>query len=313
MSLLTTNIAYEGRDINNIIMKSFFETLLHTNWGAKIIQGVKSKYVYHDLDSNIELQPYSNCPGTIQSVTLNQRSRSLCEFRMDLRLEHDALVGTYREAQLAQGTMAEKISDDELLYGLIIEHITSKLAEQWDDIAINGNTYSGSGILALCDGLLQKWQADSAVVDVTAVSGNLVPTGSNSIIGELDKLIDNYDNRLMYSSNPDKMPQIGTSIKIARVYQQYLQRNGFFNFDPTMKTPLVYNGIQIVPLGFLPDNQMFMTPKTNISLIYDDLGDLAELNIIDEFNINACKSLLITMMFRAAVDYGFGEYVTYYH
>ena len=308
MSLLTTNIDYAGKQVNEIIQKAYAKTIFFKTYGARQIQAMKSKYFYWDISNSFEFAPYECCPTVLPgNVTLNQRSRDLCEFAMTGKVCHKDLIGTAREWYYAQGMNAESIFDDSMLITAMTESIINTAAAQLDDIILNGNVAGGTGTyLDLCDGLLTKWKADADVIDVTAVPANITPT---AIVGELNKLISAIPTELLY--NPEKPLKFAVSVDIAIAYQQFLASNAFMNPN-NVDISLNYMGIPIVPIAKLPAATMFLTFPNNIILVTDDMNDFSQLVFKDQSINTLCDEVHIKLQGRSGVDYGYGEYVIFY-
>jgi hypothetical protein len=308
MALLPTNINYSGVDVNLLIQEAFADTLFHTKFGTRLVESVKSEYFFFDLSNTGELTAQDCCPSTFADVTLNQRSGSVCAFQFALSACYKDIIGTARELKMRKGNNAENILQDIDLIAGITENSISTVSTQWDNVILNGNTAGATGTyLDLCDGLLTKFKADSTVIDVTAVPGNLTVSG---VIGEIDKVINAIPNSLIF--NPKKVIKLGVSTKIARLYAQALANTQNLFIDITKTQVLSYMGYELVPLAFMPANQMFATYSDNFIQVYDSETDLTTLNIYDKGAYSSCKEVEFVLNFRGAIDYGFGSEIVYY-
>ncbi len=308
MSLLTTNIDYCGKEVTEILQKVFGETLFKSKFGARMIQAMKSKYFYFDISNSFEFAPYECCPAVLPgNVTLNQRSRDLCEFMMTGVICHKDLIGTAREWNYRKGMDAESIFDDSVFIGAMTENIIKTAGFQLDQIILNGDVAGGTGTyLDLCDGYLTKWKADATVIDVTAVPANITPT---AIVGELNKLISAIPSTLLY--NPNKPLKFGVSLDIAIAYQQFLASNAFMNPN-NVDISLNYMGIPMIPLQGLPTATMFLTYGDNLILVTDDMGDFDKLIFRDQSLSRICDEVQMKLQGRIAVDYGYGSDIVFY-
>lgn len=308
MSLLTTNIDYCGKEVTEILQKVFGETLFKSKFGARMIQAMKSKYFYFDISNSFEFAQYECCPVVLPgNVTLNQRSRDLCEFMMTGVICHKDLIGTAREWNYVRGMDAESIFDDSVFIGAMTENIIKTAGFQLDQIILNGNVAGGTGTyLDLCDGYITKWKADATVIDVLAVPANLTIAG---IVGELNKLISAIPKTLLF--NPSKPLKFGVSTQIAIVYQQFLAANVFMNPN-AVNIALNYMGIEMVPLQGLPASTMFLTYGDNLILVTDDMGDFDKLIFRDQSLSRICDEVQMKLQGRIAVDYGYGSDIVLY-
>jgi len=308
MSLLTTNIDYCGKEVTEILQAVFGKTLFKSSYGARMIQAMKSKYFYFDISNSFEFAPYECCPLVLPgNVTLNQRSRDLCEFMMTGVVCHKDLIGTAREWNYRQGMDAESIFDDSTFISAMTENIIKTAGFQLDQIILNGDVAGGTGTyLDLCDGYLTKWKADATVIDVTAVPANITPT---AIVGELNKLISVIPSTLLY--NPEKPLKFGVSVDIAIAYQQFLASNAFMNPN-AVDLRLSYMNIEMVPLQGLPTATMFLTYADNLILVTDDMGDFDKLIFRDQSLSRICDEVQMKLQGRIAVDYGYGSDIIFY-
>lgn len=311
MSLLKTNIDYSGKEVDQILIESFKDTLFYNTFGARILRGFKCKYTYYDLSTEATLQAYEVCPAVFEDLTLNQRTGEMCEFQMPLEMDKNSLVCTLREKYLAEGFNDESPLDDTAFVAAMTEMVLGRIAEQYDDIILNGDTVYGTDYLDLCDGLLAKFEADADVIDV----GNTAVTASN-VLTELNKI---------YAAVPAELKsrarQAGRKLKFGvaqNIFDAYLQAltqtgNGFNFYSPDgMLASVAYLGYEIVPLALLPDDTAFATYPDNIALYRDGDGDFASLTIRDLSNSQICDKIQMRVKFRSGVDYGYGKYIVYY-
>jgi len=308
MALLTTNIDYAGKFVNEIMQKIFVETPFYKTFGARQIVAIKSKYFYFDISNSFEFAPYECCPTVLPgNITLNQRTRDLCEFMMTGKVCHKDLISTAREMFYTQGMNSESIFDDTQLISALTANIIKTASEQLDDIILNGNTAGGTGTyLDLCDGLLIKWANDASVIDITSVPANITPT---AIVGELNKMFVGLNPTLLY--NTAKPLKIAVSIDIALAYQQFLASNAFMNPN-AVDISLNYMGVSLIPVHKLPAATMFMTYSDNVILVTDDMNDFSQLTFKDQSINTLCDEVHIKLQGRSGVDYGYGEYVVLY-
>lgn len=310
MALNLSNIDYSGEDINQMVQEMFLETAFVNRFGARVEQGVKSKYVYHDLADNISLQAYEVCPSSpTGTATITQVSRELCEFMMPAEFENDKLLATYLQSQYGRGSRGNKIAGTQVMR-MIVDRFVAKSREQWDDLVLNGDKTYGIGHLNLCNGLLSQFQADASVVDITAGS----VTAAN-VEDELNKVWNAIDKRLKYTTDPERRVKIAASINIVDAWVQAQTALGAQNpgAAPTEAGSVFYRGIELVPLENMPDDTMFATPPSNITLVYDDDSDFGRFNVTDLSATDAlCDKTTMKMVARGDVFYGIGKYVTLY-
>lgn len=310
MSLLKTNIEYAGKDVNLIVRESFKDTLFIKNFGARVIESLKSKYVFYDLSTTASLAAYEKCPSTFGDATLDQRGGDLCSFQFLLEMDKDSLIGTTREYTQRMGFENDNPLDDATFQEALLEIVMGKIAEQHDDLVLNGDTVYGSDYLDICDGLIAKWLLDDSVIDVS----NTTVTTSN-VLAELNKIYAAVPKQLKSQSR-----QGGRKGKFAvsqNIFDAYLQvmaqtQSGFNFFSPDKMPVASYLGYEVICLGNLPDDTAFFTYGDNLALFYDDAADFSKLQLWDLEKTGPCDKLQMRVKFRAAVDYGIGSEIVLY-
>ena len=301
-----TDLEYAGMDTNIFVESAFAETSLVENFGVRMIEAIKCKYNLYDVDFTLTPNAYTVCPGDLSDVDFSQRIHDLCEFRFDMELAHEVLECTSREKNYVPGFPDQRISDDTKIEEVVLNQLRKSVKDYFENLFLNGNTYTGG----LCDGLLTLWAADANVIDVTAVPGNIT---ASAIIGELNKLYNAVDNDVLYSG---KTLKFAVAPNVHRAYEQYLTQTqgfGFGVFNPTQKAPMFYQGLEIVPLRYLPTDNMFLTSSENIVLATDLYDDMAKIAMTDQWPISHCRKVLLTILFKAAVNYLRGQDIVWYH
>ena len=313
MALINTNINYSGKDINMIMQECFADTLFHKKFGARVVESIKSKYFWFDISNSIELQSFQSCPTTgFDDFTLNQNSKQLCEFMALANIDHNAVIATAREIYYKKGVLNEKIMDDSVLFNALLESMMKTIANQWDDIILNGDTAGATGTyLDLCDGFLTQWAADADVIDQPGVLANITASG---IVTELNKIINAIPDCFRYG-NAERIAKIGLSMDMFKAYEQFLMQTGGFNPGlslPTNAGFYSFMGLEIVPLFYLPAGTAFATWADNLMLVYDDATDFANLKVIDKSLYSSCDQLEIKLGARGGITYGYGSDIVYY-
>lgn len=309
MGFIKTGNNFNGKVINEITIDIALETNFIADFGAKVVDAVKSTYTWVELGNNFQFQASVKCPTTgFNDILYNQRTENVCEFMMIGQVDKDVLVGTIREYTQKIGAKNDNFEDDTMLMAALMETIIETAAYQLDDIILNGNVATGSGYLALCNGFLQKWQAPgSLVVPVTAVPANIAPA---TIAGELQKLITAAPKAL--KSNKKVKGKFGISSNIAEAYKEYL--NGLVANIAyiTDEAPLKYAGYELVELPLLPDDVMFFTYPTNLIVAMDDRNDASDFKIVDLSESTLCERIQFYLKVRTGVATGYENQVVLY-
>jgi len=176
--------------------------------------------------------------------------------------------------------------------------VAKQAANDLADLAINGtdDDYTASAFLELNKGFLTLFAADSNVRDVTYAS---YATKDDLFAAMFDALAERDKSRtdLKFFVN-------WTDHEAYRNLKQSAITTGDANKE---RTALVYNGIPIVPVDFMPDSKAFLAPDQN--LVYAmGKNDNVSIQAIDDPE-GVCFRLLVNYM----ADFGYfdGDKVVY--
>lgn len=311
--------AYAGEDLDLVLRSVQTTSLFHSQYGAVVIPTVKSTVNYHYVTTDAELHAYESCPSPVDNIDVTPGSISVCEFQIGpITMNNNSLVDTFRQRKLAQGINSEAVTDDTILFDIIEEVVVDAAVTQWDDIILNGQSGYGTGHLSLCNGLRYRWGVETGIKEVRTVDVDLNDLTAANIINAFDDVLTAANDKLQFNPNPSKTLKFGVSPKIARLWRQYLSTGGgagrYFNYDPTKKAPLMYNEMEIVPLFYLPENEMFLSYPDNFALYYDSESEVSQFLVGNKMSplTNFCNQTVAMMAFRGVVDYSFGDDIVWY-
>lgn len=320
MALNKTNINYSGKELGiEIIRESFNTNTIHADFGARILSGQnggKSEVVWHDASLSLTVNGNEICPSFDSDYTLNQNTTTLCDYGASGRIDHDSLVGTYRERFLRPGVLNEKTSQDAGLFAALTAMLTEAVGETQGDKFLTADESYGDCqdglILQFQDDTLANPVPDSQRITATTVSAANVQT-------ELNKVINALPAKYRYKSRLQR-PRIAVSFNIADLYLEsltYTAPTGDAGLgNPNVREDnqfLRYRGYDLVPLVGLGDNEMFMTTPENIGLVFDEESDLTNLVVQDGLQDSTlCRRIAWRLDWRAAAFFGKGDRVVYY-
>lgn len=308
MALSKLNISYSGKDTNEIVRDFSQQTSLAKDFGVRVIQGQKSKAVFHNISENLQLRAYECVQPEVDNLILRQRDIELCPFTLGATVCKQDLIGTYREANIGNGMWNESLINDELLTTNIIQMMMEKGATEGDNILLNGGTYGGSD---LCTGLLALLEDDATVIDYTVNPSLITVADVITLFNQMEALL---PKELLF--NTARPVKFGVSSDIAIAYENYLLQNRFFNAVQPMapnEIPIMrYKRYEVVPLNNLPAGTIFATYPDNVIIAYDDQTDIAQVRIVDKSQYDALNDTIqFVMKFRQGINYGWGKYFVY--
>ena len=309
MAFQKINIDYAGLDTNEIVRDFFNQTSLATDFGARVVPGMKSKAVFHTIQETLTLHPYQCVNTEVDDIVLTQKGIDLCSVTLNAQFCRDAIIQTYREKYLGQGVWNESIMNDQMLSQMILEMILERGMQLSDEALLTGGTYGGTN---LCTGLLALFEDDADVIRYTVNPAQINPANIITIFNEVEDLLP-----VELQNNKTFPVKFAVSADIGRNYRRYLQQERLFNaqtaYVPGAKVPMLYGDmIEVVQLNNLPPSTIFATYPRNIILVFDDMPAESAIRVVDKSQFSAFdNNIEIAMPFRQGVNYGFGDKIVY--
>ena len=316
---LNVNAQFYGKDVDEVLVKAFKDTLLYTAFQPKIMTGYKCNYTFWNLTNNGSLQPYTACSTTPTSMTMDQRTGALCNFEFQTSMDKNALVCSARERFLAEGFNAESPLDDSFLVAAMTEVMLGTVAEQWDEVLLTGvATEPFVDYLDICDGLIQKFtdnvESGTEPGGTVIIVANDTVTTSN-VLAELNLIYASVPASLKsFTRQGGRRLKFAVSRNIADAYIEVITQTqaGFNAFNPTLPGALLYKGYEMVILDSLPANTAFATYSDNIAIFVDGDGDFSEIRFWDKSDSGPCDEIVARIKFRSAIDFGVGAEIVWY-
>lgn len=319
MALNLSNITYDGKDLGiGIVKDSFNHSTIHEVFGARIIQGIKSKGYWFDSSLDITINEYATCPAFNTNLELNQNTIELCTYSVSGKLEHNKLVGTLREVYLRQGVLNEATDQDTELFDAFVMMLTDAVNQAQGEKFLTATEYAGD----CADGLLAQFEDDSLARPVPSTqrltAASITPS---TVQTELSRVINAMPSKFKYGANIRGMekPKIAVSAEImdayltSLTYQAPTSAAGAQGADVSSEGKASYRGYELVVVYGLAADEMFMTAPSNIALVFDDANDLMNLiikNGLDDSTL--CAVLAYRLDWRAGIMFGDGDKVVYY-
>lgn len=178
------------------------------------------------------------------------------------------------------------------------ERLGAKLNDNLEKLTFRGSTgelgATGSGFLALCDGLEVRLAADVDVIDITA-------TASVTSTNVIDEMIS------VYSSIPAEIAGDDDLIWLVsnNVYQAYLQAVAnasaelYFNRVPGSN----FIDVEIIRAKGLSNNKMILTKRSNLIFLTDLVSPASELITINMKTTTGDRKLRTISDFTFGVDF----------
>jgi hypothetical protein len=206
---LTDNTTFYGKDAEGFYRKAL------TSGTAKnaltLIPNVKSKIklAYSDLGNILQADDCSF--SATGEGSLNQKTMTVCDLKVNLEYCATTFEANYLSAQLRAGATDQAMPDSYAQF--VMSQIADVVAADLEVVMFKGDTGTTSYPLSLCDGLVKLMLADGSIVDVGATAGAIT---SANVITELDRMLDSVPAKVRAKQNF----KIFVSQEIAWAYKQ---------------------------------------------------------------------------------------------
>jgi len=253
---LTRKALLEGRTINLIFVQP----------------GIKHSATLNQFATTVELQAGGCGFNPTNTTEVSQRTLTVCPIK-----DQESLCPYDMEEYFLQKGMnpGSYPVDMKPIDGIYAEEKAAKIQEAIELIAWQGDTVSGSGNLALCDGFLKI--SDDDATFITAGTGSITPA---DVIDQVNAVVAATPVDIIASEN--KIIFMGYDA--FNTYTQALVAANLFHYKPTDGQPYTYQvpGSDVMAVavkGLNGTNEMFFTYATNLVMGTDLVNDFEDFRV----------------------------------
>lgn len=297
---LVDSTTYTGKDLDG-----FYSVALLTGNTKSLVRqvpNVKSKVKLGSLNLGNILQADSCDVSESGTYTLAQKTLEVCDFAINVPLCMKDYETNYLSTKLKPGSnVPDNFPQDFMGYLMFL--VAETISKQTEALFWAGNT-AGSPA-TLCDGLIKKFLADAAVLDVSS------PTtlSESNIVAELTKVI----KKIPTTMRDKTKTKIFISPEASQFYELALLSSApaiyaYNNADLTGK----FMGYSLVVSNGMPASTMVGCDPMNLWFGCDVMDEENELKIINDREITGQKTARIITSFKFGVEYGNGSEVVLY-
>jgi hypothetical protein len=297
---LVDNTTYTGKDLDG-----FYSVALLTGNTKSLVRqvpNVKYKVKLASLNLGDILQSDSCDVPESGTYTLEQKTLEVCDFAINIPFCAKDYEVNYLSEQLRAGSNVPE-NFPEGFMGYMMKLIADKISEQTEELFWAGNT-AGSPA-TLCDGLIKKFLADSAVIDCSSPA----TLSASNIVAELTEVVTAIPVTVRDKSK--------IKIFISPAAKQ------FYEFSLLATHPAIYAsnnidlsakfmGYELVVSNGMPTNTMVAADPMNLWFGCDVVNEENSLTFIDDRNITGQKTARLVTSFKFGVQYGNGSEVVLY-
>jgi len=322
MALNLSNINYSGKELGlQIIRDVYANSLLLNKVGINTLMSYKSKFVWHDVTTNVIINDGSPiCPTFDSSSILNQNNGELCEYHASGTINHDALIGTYRELNYVPGVLKERVAQDAELFSALMTMIQESINVQQDNKWLND-----SYVYNCQNGLFEQirtglYTATNTIQRPVPSSQKLVAASINAgnVQSELRKVINAMPGKYRYGlqtsifGKPVILVGYNVSDALHESYTYTAPQASAGGFGPDADY-LSYGGYAIIPMENFADNQILMGGPNNYNVVFDSMSDMFDMVVADGLqDFSLCKQFKWRLDYRTAIFFAEGEGIVLY-
>jgi hypothetical protein len=265
---------------------------------------IKSSASINIIDSTLSLQAGACGWNEAGTTALTQRDLSVCPIKINESICLDTLESYYTQKMMQPGSYNEEIPFEQIFS----EEKAGKINAVIDDIIWKGDTVSGSGNLALCDGFIVL--ADS--LSASTVAGNTSSATSITAANVID-LVDDMVAAVPSDIIDADDLHIFMGYEVYRLYSKALRDANLFHYtgaedqgeDFSQMVPGT-NVRAIAVRGLNGTNRMFLSRAANLYFGTDLLNDSEEFRI---FYSEDNDEVRFRAKWKMGVQFAFPEFV----
>lgn len=278
MSLNVSGLAaYTDQEKMALIKKSVLQG--RTNQFITVQADIKNAATINIIDSTLDAQAGACGWSAAGTTALSQRSLSVCPLKINEAICLDTLETYYTSKMMNPGSYNEDIPFEQMF----AEEKAGKINALIDDITWKGDTDSGSGDLALCDGFIYLFENTAASASTVAGnSSSATAITASNIIGLVDDMaaaipadiIDSED--LVLFMGYDTYRLWATALRNANLFHY----NGAEDQTDNFSQMIPGTNVKVVAVrGLNAQNKMFASRGANMYFGTDLLNDSEDFSI----------------------------------
>lgn len=269
--------------------------------------GIKSAATINRISTSLTGQAGAcgwNAAGT---TTLDQRTITVCDVKINEAICLNDLEAYYTQVAMNPGSYNTTIPFEQIF----AENKRDQIMAMIEDIIWKGNTATGSGNLALCDGFVKLLDdlADSA--DITFVEYDPAFGGTNSVVALIDSLAAQINTNVINATDL----HVFLSYADYRTYAKELRDNNYFAYTGAESQGQDFSqmhpgtNIRVIALrGLNGTNRMLLAEASNLYVGTDLLSDAEDFKVWYSQDFDEVRFL---SKFKIGVQIGWIENVVY--
>ena len=309
---LTTS--YEGEYKDKMIASALLSGKTLDNGGLTVYPNVAYKEVIKKIALGNDLMVGASCNYTdAGTVTISERVLEVKEFQINKTECKTTFSQDWTSAQMGYSVpnyvLPKSYAD------FISQQYIAKIAAN-----VESMIWTGAAGANAFDGFTTTWAANASSLAGGAVVTGTTVTAAN-VVDEIGKVVDNVS-----ANNSSLLDKEDLHIYVSNhIYQMYVRSLGGFGaaglgangFDgkgnnQNLGEALLFDGIKIFRAPGMPTNDMAAAQKSNLFFGCGIEGDLSDIKLIDTGDTLGDQNVRFVARFKAGIQTGLLEEVTYY-
>lgn len=291
--ILPENIAYKGKEANEIMSKPIYESDLYS-YGVTYRPGVKGKEQLVVGEVSDLFQTYTCAFSPNGEVNLSEQWIEPFTMKINLQECYDKYWPSFMAEETRRAYVGETNIPRTFFQWFFDDMLVKEMKKEYEEIFWNGDK-TKSGILALGDGVVKKVVESGKAKKVTGATltvDNILAQVS-AVAALADVNVDDADYKIYI--NKGQMKILKTALGNEKIRDNYV----WSNFTKEGEKVYAY-GFEVVPCRIAKDT-ILLAPNKNLILGYDLESDQTSFQILDLSQVTGDNEFRVIAMCNMAV------------
>ena len=293
------NIAYKGKEANEIMSKPVYESDLY-GYGITYRPGVKGKEQLIVGEVSDLFQTYTCAFSPNGEVNLSEQWIEPFTMKINLQECYDKYWPSFMAEETRRAYVGETNIPRTFFQWFFDDMLVKEMKKEYEEIFWNGDK-TKSGILALGDGVVKKITESGKAKTVTGATltvDNILAQVS-AVAALADVNVDDADYKIYI--NKGQMKILKTALGNEKIRDNYV----WSNFTKEGEKVYAY-GFEVVPCRIAKDT-ILLAPNKNLILGYDLESDQTAFQILDLSQVTGDNEFRVIAMCNMAVGVVYPE------
>lgn len=293
------NIAYKGKEANEIMSKPIYESDLYS-YGVTYRPGVKGKEQLIVGEVSDLFQTYTCAFSPSGEVSLAEQWIEPFTMKINLQECYDKYWPSFMAEETRRAYVGETNIPRTFFQWFFDDMLVKEMKKEYEEIFWNGDK-TKSGILALGDGVVKKVVESGKAKKVTGATltvDNILAQVS-AVAALADVNVDDADYKIYI--NKGQMKVLKTALGNEKIRDNYV----WSNFTKEGEKVYAY-GFEVVPCRIAKDT-ILLAPSKNLVLGYDLESDQTSFQILDLSQVTGDNEFRVIAMCNMAVGIVYPE------